>query len=63
MNCCSTLFTTVYKRLPEGGRGAFCLLPWAFAFCFQLFSVGSFWKGKIAEGKKIAKGEWLKRGR
>jgi hypothetical protein len=42
LSLCSTLFAA------EGGLGAFCLLFWAlgFGFCFGLFGVGSFWKGK-----------------
>jgi hypothetical protein len=48
-NHCSTLFTTGYKRLTEGGckafafwvRGGFWLLDER-----RLFDMGVFWKGK-----------------
>jgi hypothetical protein len=60
---CSTLFATVYKRLLKKSLG---LLVFAFGFalegflgcgfCFELFGVGSFWKGKrITEGKELLK--------
>jgi hypothetical protein len=43
---CSTLFAAVYKGAPEGGRGGFCFLSWAFAFGFLLlllaFALGPF---------------------
>jgi hypothetical protein len=55
VNCCSTLFTTGYKRPPEDGRGAF-----AFAFGFYLLLWGflvweAFGREKISEGKKLLK--------
>jgi hypothetical protein len=46
---CSTSFTTGYKRLAEGGYGPFCFEALAFGF----------W---LLEGKRIAVGEFLKRG-
>jgi hypothetical protein len=51
-NPCSTLFTTEYKRLTEGGCTAIALglLFWGLLleafFAFWLFDVGGFWKGK-----------------
>jgi hypothetical protein len=61
-NHCSTLFTTGYKRLAEGGCEAFAFvfgfLLWAFAFLTFGFLKGkAFWmKGncwrEIAEGGK-----------
>jgi hypothetical protein len=62
---CSTLFAAIYKRPTEGGGRetlAFCLwlVLWAlegfldFGFCFGLFGVGSFWKGKeLLKGKEL----------
>jgi hypothetical protein len=53
-NCCSTLFTTGYKRLTEGGCAAFALgfLLEAFAFGFLMWEA---LEGKrIVEEKKIA---------
>jgi hypothetical protein len=37
LNCCSTLFTTGYKRLTEGGCQAFLLGRFAFALRLLLF--------------------------
>jgi hypothetical protein len=52
-NCFSTsLFTTGYKRLTEGGQEAF---GWG-----RLFGEGFFAEGRIAEGRRISKGELLK---
>jgi dipeptide/tripeptide permease len=54
---CSTLFAAVYKRTTEGEQKvswllAFALGYGAFAFCFGLFDVGGFWKGKeLLKGK------------
>jgi hypothetical protein len=72
-NCCSTLFTTGYKRLTEGGCQAFALRLLLFgflmgkAFGLRLLGFLGFWCGRLLEGKKIegretAKGELLKRG-
>jgi hypothetical protein len=60
------LFTTGYKRLAEGGCKAF----WMEGFLMGSFLAGGrllkgdneLMKGRIAEGKRIAEGELLKRG-
>jgi hypothetical protein len=57
------MFTTGYKIPAEGGLEAFALI---LGFCFLLwgfFVWQAFIREKIAEGKTIAKGEWLKRDR
>jgi hypothetical protein len=75
---CSTLFATVYKRAAERRVGAFAFSLWLelwgffgdLDLAFALgFGVRSFLKRKrITEGKRIAKGkflkgkEWIKRG-
>jgi hypothetical protein len=60
LRTCSTLFTTGYKRLTEGGLKAFCFGAFcfrafalgAFALDFWLFDVGGLWKGKgLLKGK------------
>jgi hypothetical protein len=48
---CSTLFAAGYRRPAEGGLEAFCFyfggfLSFGFGYCFGLFGVGRFWKGK-----------------
>jgi hypothetical protein len=64
---CSTLFVCIYKRpLKEGWElFVFCLGLFglgflgalALFFCFGLFSVRSFWKGKeLLKGKEFIKG-------
>jgi hypothetical protein len=65
-NLCSTLFTTVYKRLAEGGcqafvGEAFCSLLKAFAFGF--LTEKPFWCGRFLEGKRIAEGKRLLKGK
>jgi hypothetical protein len=53
-NWCSTLFTTGYKRIAEGGYEAF-------GFGFWFFGCGKLLEGRIA-GRRLLKGEneWLK---
>jgi hypothetical protein len=67
-NCCSTLFTTGYKRLTEGGHEIFALENFWFGlllwgFCFKLFALGfCFWLfafGLLGFG---AFGFWMKGG-
>jgi hypothetical protein len=61
-NHCSTQFTTVYKRLTEGGYKAFCFghLLWASGFlirkAFWVFGCRRLLEGKIAGGT-LLKGE------
>jgi hypothetical protein len=68
-NCCSTWFITAYKRLAEGGRGAY-------AFCFfmgKAFSLlafecrrlmeGKLLKGELLKGKELLKGNELLKGK
>jgi hypothetical protein len=43
-NCCSTLFTTGYKRLAEGGNKTF-------AFGFWAFGLLGFWLWLLDEGR------------
>jgi hypothetical protein len=52
-NHCSTLFTTGYKRLTEGGCEAFSL--WAFAFGLLVFWCGRLFFG--GKGKELLKGK------
>jgi hypothetical protein len=66
--CCSTLFTTAYKRLTQD----FCFGVSLLAFALWDYGAFGFWmKGgfliwealegeRIAEGKRIAEGELLK---
>jgi hypothetical protein len=72
-SCCSTLFTTVYKRPLKEEEGLFAFgfyfgllalaLAWVFHYGFWLWA---FWCGKllketrITEGKRIAKRKLLK---
>jgi hypothetical protein len=72
-NHCSTLFTTGYKRLTEGGWRAFALgfLLWAFCLRLLLFGFWAFgflmWEAlegkRIAEGEKIAVGKRIAEGK
>jgi hypothetical protein len=61
------------KKNPEGRRGAFGALLWAFGFllcggCFLPLNIGkmlflwAFWCGKLLEGKRIIDGEKLLKG-
>jgi hypothetical protein len=51
-NFCSTLFTTGYKRLTEGGHKAFCFG----GFCFEAFALGILLWGFLLEA--FAFGFW-----
>jgi hypothetical protein len=60
--CCSTsLFTTGYKRLAEGGCEDF---GWGRFFDGGFWLKGNFWReiaeGRISKGKRTAEGELLK---
>jgi hypothetical protein len=61
-NRCSTLFTTGYKRLAEGGCKAFCFerLLWGFllwTFGLLAFGFGRLLEGGLAKGKRISEGK------